>query len=1181
MDLHSIITYLLHTLKTNFLLSAYLSNKPMAEIVLSAIAKEIIEWLASAAVQEVGLLRCVKHELSGLEDTISTIKAVLLDAEEKQNHNHQIKNWLKRLEDVVFDADDLMDEFNTEAALLQQRRMLGSEMTKQVCTFFSNSNQLAFQHKLGHKIKGINKRLAVIRDDRQFHLDERHEESRVVTGMREDTHSYVPEEEVIGRDKDKMAIMKFLLDENIEENLAVISIVGIGGLGKTALAQLVYNDETVQKNFDLRMWVCVSNDFNVRLLVEKILKFATDKDLKNMEMEQLRMELQKEIKVKRYLLVLDDVWNENDGLWLSLKMLLSNCAKGSRIVVTTRSARVSEIMSTSEPYILEGLDKDKSWSLFEKMAFKHGHEASNSNIVEIGKQIVKKYGGIPLAIRTIGRMLYFKNSETEWLSFLEMEFSRVPQNDILPTLKLSYDNLPSHLKQCFASCHLFPKDYEINVEMLINVWMALGFVKQSDSTKSLFDTGREYFMDLLWRSFFQEHHEDEFLNTKCKMHDLMHDLATQVGGIKCISLQPKRKTNFDKSTRHVSFNFHLDSSQQIPTTLSQAKRIRTILLLGQSSSTVQGGRDQSVCDVLVSSFMLVRILDLHNLGIKVVPNSIGKLRHLRYLDLSQNEDIKALPDSITTLYNLQTLKLSKCRQLQELPRDMKNLVNLVNLEITKCNSLTHMPSGLDQLTNLQTLTAFVLKSEGTGSSLSRHSDSAEVGQLRDLMQLNNLRGEMVIRNLGNEKDAKSANLMGKRLLHSLCLTWKRDVDYEATIKGLQPHPNLKLLYLRNYEGVRFSSWFPSLTNLVCLKIKNCRKCQYLPPLTQFHSLKQLHLTELDSLEYISEEPFMPSTTILPSLESLMMRYLPNVKGWWREEVVDENSSSINNHYISHSFPRLSELLIGDCPKMTFLPLSPNIVRMGVENNTWKPFQQAMQNIPALKEASSSGSSLIPFSNLSDLRLHGVDDLKSLPEWLKNFTSLREFAVVKCRNLKCLSPGVQHLASTLQDLCIKGCHQLDMSNAADEFTWLALNSSLCSLQLIDLPQLETLPIGLLHVKSLQQLRVIACESLTEIPEWISNFKSLHTLEFVKCYNLRSLPQGLHQLTSLQKLTIIDCPVLYERCQRERGEDWPKVAHVPELILRLTVSPKPHTSSSGCNRGILNKFRISRFCSKGMP
>lgn len=116
-------------------------------------------------------------------------------------------------------------------------------------------------------------------------------------------------------------------------------------------------------------------------------------------------------------------------------------------------------------------------------------------------------------------------------------------------------------------------------------------------------------------------------------------------------------------------------------TISQAEKIRTILLLGQSSSTVQGRQGQSICEAVVSRFKSLRILDLHNLGIEAVPNSISKLRHLRYLDLSRNTDIIALPNSITMLYNLQTLKLSDCRQLQELPRDIKKLVNLVNLEI--------------------------------------------------------------------------------------------------------------------------------------------------------------------------------------------------------------------------------------------------------------------------------------------------------------------------------------------------------------------------------------------------------------------------------------------------------------------------------------------------------------------
>nr|XP_048329739.1 disease resistance protein RGA2-like [Ziziphus jujuba var. spinosa] len=957
-------------------LSFYLSIKPMADIVLSGIAEEIIGRIASAAVQEIGLLWSVKDELSELEETMSTTKAVLLDAEEMQTHNHQVRTWLKRLEDAVCEADDLMDEFNTEAAL-QQQGMLGNEMTKQVCTFFSASNQVAFRHKLGHKIIAIKEKLTAIRDDRNFHLEERHEETRVVTRGTGPTHSYVPEEEVIGRYRDRMAIMEYLMDAEIEENVGVIPIVGTGGLGKTTLAQVVFNDEKVEKHFDLRMWVYVCKSFNIKLLVEKIIKSATNKGLENLEMDQLQKVLQKEISGKRYLLILDDVWNENREIWLSLKILLSNCGKGSRIIITTRSLVVGEITSSMKPYILGRLNQDESWALFKKVAFNYGEEPKNYNISVIGKEIIEKCGGFPLAIRTIGRMLYFKNPEAEWSSFLKMEFSKIPQegNDILPTLKLSYDNLPADLKRCFAFCKLFPKGHQIDIKLLINLWMALGFIKISDSTKSLVEVGNEYFMDLLWRSFFQELEEDDEGNKTCKMHALMHDLATQVGGARYAVLETNKKSNFNQATHHVSFDFHLDSSEKVPTTLLEANKIRTILLLRQSSRKIRGRRGQSVCDVIVSSFKSVRLLDLHNLGIKIVPTCIGKLKHLRYLDLSENEDIKMLPDSITLLYNLQTLKLSYCTKLQELPRDLNKLVYLVSLEIDMCTSLTHMPGGLGQLTNLQTLSRFVLK-EGTSHTTikSKHSCDHEVGELSDLMGLNNIRGKLSIINLGNgDQDSKAANLKDKQHLCSLCLCWHvnyyyaklcddlfdghinlnydlhlpsylKDVEYEATLEGLQPHPNLKELCLQYYEGVEFPSWLPSHANLEYLFLKNSLKCQYLPPLNGLVSLKKLKLGNMLGLEYISNGPPEPSRTsvLLPALEILEFIRLPNLKGWWRRTDINDCKDGISmNDHVSLSFPRLHRLIIIGCPKLSFLPMSPNIKNLLVQNNIWKPFQLAV------------------------------------------------------------------------------------------------------------------------------------------------------------------------------------------------------------------------------------------------
>ncbi|XP_015881847.3 putative disease resistance protein RGA1 [Ziziphus jujuba] len=1166
----------------------------MAEPILSIIAEGIIGWLSSKAVEEVGLLWGVNNELAGLQETIMTIKAVLLDAEEKQAHNHQVRTWLGRLEAVVSDVDDLKDEFSYEAHW--QKAMADGEVMKKVCTFFSASNQVVFRHKLGHKIKAIKERLIAIRDDKPFHLEE-----KVVNIEREPTHSYIPENEVIGRDKDRMEILKILLDSNVDENVSVISIVGSGGLGKTTLTQLVYNDDKVKRHFDLRMWVYVSNDFNVKSLVEKIIKAATNRGLENLEIDQLQKLLQKEISGKRYLLVLDDVWIENHEPWKNLKNLLANCASGSKIIITTRNIKVAESTSKMKPYILGRFDKDESWSLFKKVAFKHGQEPNDSTIVEIGKKIVEHCGGNPLAIKTIGRMFYFKNPEKEWSPFLELEFSKLPQkeHDILPTLKLSYHNLPLHLKHCFAICKLFPKGHEFSVEILTNLWMALGYIKPSYPTKSLVDVGHEYFMDLLCRSFFQEIQGD-ILDKRCQMHDLMHDLATQVGGTEYVLWQPNKKSNFENDTRHVSFNFHLDSLQRIPTTVSKENRIRTILLLGQSSSIVEGRRGQSICDVVVSNFKFVRFLDLHNLGIRIVPTCIGKLKHLRYLDLSKNKDVKALPDSITMLCNLQTLKLSYCKGLQKLPKDIKRLVNLVNLSLQDCIGMTHMPHGLSQLTNLQTLSQFVLK-DATSTSVRRHN--GEVGELKDLMGLNNLRGELAIYNLGNGEDTRTANLREKQHLISLLLCWRsvdssnlKDVEYEATLEGLQPHLDLKLLVLQYYEGEKFSSWFQSLTKLEYFIVEYCMKCQYLPSLNQFLSLKLLHLRNVLGLEYISNNSFtLSSTAVLPSLESLFFIGLPNLKGWWKEEqVVVDSEEAQEDHecsfgtsmsHILLSFPRLSDFNIYNCPKFSLLPLSPNIKLLSIQNNTWKAFQQAVttKTQTTIEEAASSSSSLFHFSNLSKLALFEVEDLQCLPEWLKNITFLRTLAISRCINLKCLSPGIQHLASSLQELTIEGCKELDMSHADDNvLTWRPLKSSLRSLVLTDLPQMRTLPKGLQYVTNLQELEVGYCQNLIEISEWISNLNSLKMLKIIKCPKLTSLPEGVQRLTSLHKLEIEDCPILYKRCQREIGQDWPKVAHITELILKSNLQDKSESSSTfpSCNWKVFNKSWISQFCNKGL-
>jgi hypothetical protein len=945
----------------------------MAELLLST-AELIINTLGPLAAEQIGLLWGVKDEIESLINTVSTIKDLLLDAEEKQAaRDRAVRRWLERLEDAVYDADDLLDAVSTEA--LRREIMTRDKKAKKVRIFFSESNQLVYRLKMARKIKAIRKRLDAINADRKdFQLEVRQLETRVGNRERDQTHSLVREELVIGREDDKKAVIDCLMNSNVEENVSVLPIVGIGGLGKTTLAQLVFNDEQFQKGFDLKMWVCVSDIFDVKNIVAKILESATKRKPETVEMDTLVDYLLKEIEGKRYFLVLDDVWNGDHKKWCRLKEVLMGGARGSRILVTTRNevvARtirqesVAKIIGTVESYSLKGLDEDASWSLFKQKAFEKGQEPKNSSIVALGKEIVQKCSGVPLAITTIGSLLGSKNPETEWTSFKNNELSKISQeeNGITPTLKLSYDHLPSHLKQCFAYCSLYPKDYTFRKSTLIQLWIAQGFVSSSDQNQCLEEVGNEYFKGLLWRSFFQEaemNYIDFIINYK--MHDLMHDLAISVAGSLVATLDDK-KTNVYEKTRHVSllvgYDRHISS-------LCEASRMRTFLCLNDYKYEID-------CDGLFSSFKFLRMLDLSHRSLDYVPSSIGELKHLKYLDLSFNQKMKKLPDSITKLHNLLTLILSGCDSLEKLPRDIKKLVNLRNLEMDKCDALTYMPHGLGQLNNLRTLTTFVVHS----GSHSRHC-----ANLQELNGLNKLRGCIRIKKLGREKSFAPKDTR----LHALGLNWsiEGDVEEEMSLEGFQPHPNLKVLYFNYYPSSRLPSWVSSLTNLIRIELLGCRKCQYLPPLSQLPSLKTLILEGVTGMQYISDSNDISSSSsalvpFFPSLEYIKFYDCPNLKGWWwrMDSSVEVNNDSHNSvemteHSSFPSFPRLSTLMIRRCPMLTSMPMFPHLEYLLLDNTIWKPLQHTiMMNMAAPQSPTSiatTSSSSTPLSKLKRLTL---------------------------------------------------------------------------------------------------------------------------------------------------------------------------------------------------------------------
>lgn len=302
--------------------------------------------------------------------------------------------------------------------------------------------------------------------------------------------------------------MKLLIEQQDEnEKIAVLPIVGMGGLGKTTLAQLIYQDKRVERHFQLRIWVCVAYVFDLREILKAIISSATGRqsDLKFMDM--LQCGVRDVLAGKRYLLVLDDVWNEDPSKWDDLKALLACGGDGSRVVVTTRRDDVSSMMGTLTTHKLAFLSEEDSRDLFRRRAFPSGEDddkQQHQNLVEIGKAIVTKCGGLPLAVKALGSMMSNQNDEKEWSAIKESSiWDTKVGSDILPALLLSYNDLPSHLKRCFAFCAIFPKDYEIEVGMLIQLWMAQGFIP-SEGTAEPEVKGHRIFMELHKRCFFQD-----------------------------------------------------------------------------------------------------------------------------------------------------------------------------------------------------------------------------------------------------------------------------------------------------------------------------------------------------------------------------------------------------------------------------------------------------------------------------------------------------------------------------------------------------------------------------------------------------------------------------------------------------------------------------------------------------
>ncbi|XP_020084754.1 disease resistance protein RGA2-like [Ananas comosus] len=1134
---------------------------------LLSFAKEVVQSAAASVVADelVRLLPCLDHDLEVLRTTLLTTRLRVDNAEQWRFKNAHFDQLLMQLKAAYYDAEDLIAEFDyveLQQKIEGQASLLLSSSLDFVKNLISRAPDKVrqYQRRLDDAAAALEK---VIVD-----LNFRDEPKRSDVLRRRQTGSFVTEPEVFGRDEEREKVIALLLRPGDEsgrpsnsesvpakrmktDNVSVLPIVGIGGMGKTTLAQVVFNDPRVRHYFETRIWICVSEIFDVKRLTKEVisnvdLRHQTDgknsslsrTNRKNLTLYQtggknfssLQVVLNEIATSKRFLLVLDDVWNEDKMEWDKFYAPMRSGYRGSMILTTTRSSKVADIMGTMDSIFLEGLPDDSFWEFFKTCAFGYGNEKLNQELESIAKKIATKLKGTPLAAKTVGGLLKEKMDANHWRSIMNSEMWKLRQgeNDIFPALQLSYQYLPPHLKRCFSICSIFPKDYEIDEVSLIELWVAQGFVTSEDNMLPK-DVATRYLGELTSRSFLRLRNPNKRYYV---IHNLMHDLARSVSAHEVLMVQNNKcEQSSPSSVRHLAIlGSYLESSMLKE--IGRYSRLRSVLsgiFSGHWSPTYLYFNLTPASGSWFTQLRYIRLLDISRCAIKELPESIDNLKLLQYLNISDTA-IGRLPNSLCCLYNLRVLNLDGC-PLQSIPKGFIKLINLQNLYMGQ--NLFSQVAEIGKLTSLQNLPRFEVRKE----------NGHRIAELKDLTQLRRTLCIKSLENVESQEDACQAKLCEKKNLDELVLGWysNRNTNpvfndfplHEKVLEGLSPHRNLRKLEIISYYGNKHPSWLqreklPFLTSVRIQDCPNLKDICYLPRSLELLVLESVGWESLpklwdedspvegirsgsmesSSLSYLS----INSCSNLTSLyEWLLPLYLPALKSI---NIVDCTKLTALHIERFKEFLSLERLEIKNCPKLAsqeelFLPSSLLSLHINSCGDLDKSFPSCLQNL----------------TSLMDLDLFNCQHIESLPsKFLGNLTSLKLLRIVNCPELRSL--GGSGALTSLQELTILECPRLTETEPMmyvnrvwrkdDPVTLVVVIDNTTLLQLPFFRNLLPSTMSLKIQNSLESLIFVEDSN-----EWLQILASVRYLSFEHCSNLRSLPAWLRSSTSLQ-LRMTDCP-----------------------------------------------------------
>ncbi|CAA7397530.1 unnamed protein product [Spirodela intermedia] len=857
----------------------------MADAVLGYVVQRVGDLLIDEAV----FLYSVKDQVEWLKRELRAMECFLKDADTKSKGDESVKNWVRDVREIAHQAEDLVESYVLDAERKRRRRK--SFILTTVCCRLPPPNDFIVLHKFGNEIEAIRAKIDEINGRRSTYGIEnlggepRRQIDKTVRERRR-VVLHAPDTDLVGMDEEKDKILGHLLDGS-KKKRSMISIVGMGGLGKPTLAKRVFNE--ARAKFGHSVWIDVSQQYSPESLLRDILRKLTVtgvKELEEMTRAQCEEKLYETLEAENYLIVMDDVWDTE--VWKILSRHLPDAQNGSRVLITTRDKKVARAADPSTPPLeLRPLSKEESWELLSKKAFPNQEDIEaicSESLRNLGKEIARKCGGLPLALVVLGGLLSTKDlSLWAWkrladtLVWENMEEGRV----CLDILALSYEDLPRRLKCCFLYFSSLPEDFEVNVDKLIGLWIAEGFVEQREG-ETLEETAEDYLEELVQRCMVILVQDDDLLRmiveVRCRIHDLLHDFtvaeAKEVGFLVCHRIRDDGGASpLDSSVRRLSLQGNKASYWDSKST----PRLRTLLSFGFDAES-----DMKRTFPPFPDLKLLRVVDLEGAPIAKLPEQVGDLIHLRYLGL-KNTRITSLPSSVGKLRHLQCLD-AEWTEIITMPRGFWKIEALRQVIVPDEVEPEMLVAGLS---NLQ-----VLKEVRAG----RWIDSC-LGSLTSLRELE----------IEDIKDchhpALSSWLPELRHLKKLCLRGESVPEFLWTTPSSFSSLQVLSLLGRVRRPPQESSsggdqWPPNLTQLILWKTSLGQDS-----IAALEKLPELKYLYLGPRSYKGNE-MICSRGGFPKLESLVLNELDELERWVIE---------------AGAMPHLRRLMIVRCEKLAMLP----------------------------------------------------------------------------------------------------------------------------------------------------------------------------------------------------------------------------------------------------------------------